>query len=554
MRSRTYAPLVVALALVVWVAVRSASRHAAPAIEGPQPSDPATPGPRELESPDEPLSDAADREPAGERDAPARVAIDAAPTVARAVADPIVLRGTVRAHKGGPLDGATVTFEDEAGNRRALAATYGAFEWRALGPGPLALRCQAPGFVADERLVVLDAARPEQREDFVLAQETEIPVRIAGPSGAVVPRDPDLRGPGLASALRVVATSAAPADAADLREGASSYRHATVSALGDAPEASGGISGVLVLQRPPPLYVSLVHGHEVLETRALPAVVPELAFTVDPERLRPRLCGFELRLVDGATGGPIAAKTAMLLGREAILNLQADDDGRIRAQGLLAGPYLLTASASGRGTASLVLDLRPGERRDLGELALRPAVAVRGVLLDADARPVRGWARVLGEGLPAAIDERFARASASAFGERFELELPGERARVEFGAGQDLDPPGGLVVRRDRGSSLGALRTYDAASGPFLDEVVVLEAATRVRFVPAADLASGAAYEVAIEEGGPVLRRGVLGLLPQSVYLVPGSYHLVARDRAGRVLREGALAVGREPLEVAIGR
>ena len=546
MRSRTYFPLLVALALVLWIASRSASRstRGSAVAEGPRVED-AAPAPREpaIEEPRvEPLSPPA---------APEREAIERPPEPARAIADPIVLRGTVRAHRGGPLDGATVTFEDEAGNRRALTATYGAYEERGLAPGPLALRCHAPGFVADERLVVLDAARPEQREDFVLARTIEIPVRILGPGGAAEPRDPDLRG--LGGALRVVATSAAPADAADLREGASSYQPASDGGiLPDVHEPADGRSGVLTLRRPPPLYVSLVHGHEVLETRSLPAPVPELAFTVDPERLRARLCGFELRLVEGATGAPFARQAALLFGRESTASINADENGRVRARGLLAGPYLLTAA--GRDTASLLFELLPGEQRDLGELALRPAVAVRGVLLDPDGRPVRGWARALGEGLPPGIQERFFRGSASASGERFELRLSDERALVEFGAGQDLDPPAEIVVRRDRGSSLGALRTYDAARGPFLEEVVVLEPATRVRFVPAAGLASGASYEVATERGGPALRRGVLALLPQSVYLLPGAYHLVARDRAGRVLREGALAVGREPLEVAVGR
>ena len=75
-----------------------------------------------------------------------------------------------------------------------------------------------------------------------------------------------------------------------------------------------------------------------------------------------------------------------------------------------------------------------------------------------------------------------------------------------------------------------------------------------MRIVPAPGLASGASYAVQAEPDGPAIRLGTVGLLPQSVFLVPGSYHLVARDRAGRALREGALVVGREPLEVALGR
>ena len=439
MRSRTYAPLLVALALVVWLASRTASRSApgpvAPA--GPQVEGAASP-PRELaieEAQAQPLSPPA---------APERESIERPSEPSRAIADPIVLHGTVRAHKGGPLDGATLTLEDEAGMRRALVAKYGAFEWRGLPAGAFVLRCSSDGFVAEERLVVLEPSRPGQREDFVLAPEIGIPVRFVA-VGEVTEQE-RLIWPALS--LHAVASERAPVDGEPSMPVSSFLRQGRSHGSDPRGELT---QGQLLLRRAPPLFVSAKLGAEVLETRALAAIVPELEFVIDPARIRAYLASFSVRIVDGASGAALPKTRAAFFG-SITADLPVGEDGVARMEALPPGSYELQAHGPDGLTANLAFELEPREAADLGTLLLRTKVDLEGVLLDPRGDATPGWCRIRRARRDGTDERRVLHVETIGADGRFRVGLPHGSLVVEFGAGDDLEPRHSSFRSYERGS------------------------------------------------------------------------------------------------------
>ena len=476
-----------------------------------------------------------------------------APALAAADAS-IVLRGTVRHADGAPVPNASVRATSTREERDARAAADGAYELRGLTAGDWALSCDATGYVPQRRKAALEAARPEPREDFVLARALVIPVRFLGPNGVPVEHDPAFGNPRFVDDLRVIATREAPDEPADLRDAESRYE----SKLARSPEDAQRLdlpSGVLTIVEPLPLHVSLALAEEVLETRRLESLVDELSFTLEPADVVRRLAGFSVRITDAGTGA-VPLKAQAILQPSSTTAFRADERGEVRVGGIHPGTYRLRLIAPGKAYATLHFELRAGEQRDLGTVALGERVAIEGQLVDPDGRPCGGWQRLHDARRPVPSDANTSMSSAIASDGRFKSSVSHDVAILELGAGADPGPPRGSAFsnRHDRGTALLArVRRYEKAQGPWLAEVVPLERASEVWLVPQGELPRDTRYQVLLGPEGPALRRGRIDLLPELVYLLPGDYRLEVLDRRGEVWLARSITVGTGPLEVAVG-
>lgn len=547
MAKRLLLLLVVApLALLAWRAI---------GVERVTPSPPPAPEAADDERSRE-VPIAGDLEPpaADARTAPVAAAAETDGPAPAAAAAPIVVRGTLRGADGAPVARAVVRAVGAIEERDTRTGDDGGYELRGLTPGDWALSCDATGYVPQRRKVALDASRPEPREDFVLARATVVTVRFLGPSGLPVEHDPAFENPRFVTDLRVVATREPPDESADLREAASRYE----SKLARSPEDARRLdlpSGLLTIDEPLPLHVSLALAEEVLETRRLDAPVDELSFRLEPADVRRRLAGFVVRIVDAATGA-VPPKPQAMLRPSNTTAFRADGRGEVRVDGIHPGVYSLRLFAPDKAHVTLHFELAAGEQRDLGTVALGEPVAIEGQLVDPDGRPCSGWMRLHDARRPVPADATSATASAIGSDGRFRWSVSHDVAILELGSGADPGPPrgSGRSNRHDRGTPLLArARTYEKAQGPWLAEVVALERASEVRLVPQGELPRDTSYQVLLGPDGPALRRGRLELLPELVYLLPGEYRLEVLDRRGEVWLARTITVGTVPLEVVVG-
>ena len=480
---------------------------------------------------------------APETDAPGPAAADA----------PIVLRGTVRGADGAAVARAVVRAVGALEERDTRTGDDGGYELRGLTPGVWALSCDPTGYVPQRRRIALEASRPEPREDFLLARTTVVAVRFLGPNGLPVEHDPAFESQRFVTDLRVVATREPPDEPADLREAASRYESKLLRSPEDAQRLDLP-SGLLTIDEPLPLHVSLALAEEVLETRRLDAPIDELSFRLEPADVRRRLAGFVVRIVDAATG-EVPPKPQAMLRPSNTTAFRADGRGVVRVDGIHPGVYSLRLFAPDKAHATLDFELAAGEQRDLGTVALGERVAIEGQLVDPDGQPCSGWMRLHDARRPVPADATSATASAIGGDGRFRSSVSHDVAILELGSGPDPGPPrgSGRSNRHDRGTPLLArARTYEKAQGPWLAEVVALERASEVRLVPQGELPRDTRYQVLLGPDGPALRRGRLELLPELVYLLPGEYRLEVLDRRGEVSLARTIAVGPGPLEVAV--
>ena len=167
-------------------------------------------------------------------------------------------------------------------------------------------------------------------------------------------------------------------------------------ALGESPLRPGSPEccvGYLHLYQAPPVACSLVIGSRVLQTVLLDARDKLVSFTLDPAELEDSRAELELHVVDAATGFPPSAHHGLWLGvlggPLSEIEAELDDDGHARIAGVPAGSVELHLRLPGYEEETRRVDLRAGERNDVGELQVRAGACLAGHVVDETGAAVR---------------------------------------------------------------------------------------------------------------------------------------------------------------------
>jgi hypothetical protein len=185
-----------------------------------------------------------------------------------------------------------------------------------------------------------------------------------------------------------------------------------------------GFAGTLRLANAPPAHVALLQRHVVLEQQVVQPGQAEVRFVVDVEKLKALTASATVRVLDADSGLPIEG--AMFSLSTSIAGgggPKTDADGRVTAEHLSPGLLRCQIHAKDRETMYTTVRVEPGQRLDLGEIRLGPALPLAGRVVDADGKPVSGaqlsWAELkwLGDVKPFATN-RGARTDAEG---RFDL-------------------------------------------------------------------------------------------------------------------------------------
>lgn len=414
------------------------------------------------------------------------------------------------------------------GHEAGMAYRPGGIRELHLAPGPWTLKASAPAHEDHVRVVnVADVVEPATL-DLVLEARPALRIVVLTPDGEPLSRK-------LARSMRVpraVATHERPERfldevlSQDLRDACGTCLDAHYAGLDER------CVGLLELRCDLPVWINLVIGIDVLESRRLEQLVDELVFEVDPALLPSLYPTVTVRVVDAGTGEALAPSARIQFGywsgAVATGASTGEAKGMFRFSGV-PGPSWLELELEGFETVRMELVVPRVPEHDLGTVAMTPA-RMGEVLLDVD----------LPDGVEASVVQV---APFVGFNEpaSFRTMRPHDvregETRIALTAGRWVVWGRTEVAGRWYGTGLHLLDLsagYQRASLAFHPLVPIeLRAADR-RMVTVFQQTDGLrVVESLVAEPGE----------PARLQVVPGTYRVVAIDRAGGE-RTTALVVG----------
>lgn len=476
--------------------------------------------------------------------------LEAPPAIVDIAADDplgILVTGSIRSSDGTPIEGASVYFSRDRDYRSGDGALPGVYAAAGLSPGEWKVTCRAEGFGNFESTCNLDA-RAFQQFDIELRPSYVVRVKLVDADGnSIVPE--------LAKKVRfglpyVVATEAPLAGDLPptlqtrlIRFGLGEWR-----GLYDAGQEADpklreqGYCGELRMDRPPPAFAALLVRTTLLQSQRIEPGQQELVFTMALDDVLAKLGTVKLRLVDAASGEPIAGVVVRIsTAQGGGSGGKTGEDGRATLTAVLPGLGTLGLMPSKeRESLTRYVRVPAGGTVDLGDIALTETIKVTGLVVDASGKPVNGasvqWTELDCRSFPQPLFDRRS-TSADADG-KFQLWGCGRHRYVVFARNQD----GGF-----------GYATVDASAAvtPF-----TIALASRTAVALHANFGMTVGYLVtALDADHSPVAVATLGTeyRPDSMPLLPGTYTIEITDLVtDQLVRRFPLQVGSEPTSIEV--
>jgi hypothetical protein len=424
-----------------------------------------------------------------------------------------------------------VKLVDALGNERVERVERdGTYSANGLAPGRWWLLAGSMGWITQERKLDLGESVPNARVDFRLVPMTSVKVKLLAPDGrpyweAAKP----LKLGRLALTMAAVATLEPPGERFDQVIGSLNNRFGVGSMRWDG-QGSVHLPAeywcLVELYAPPPLYLSVVLYHDVIETRRLEPGQEELSFTLDPASIVGRLGAVEFTLVDPATAASVPGAAVMLSVKGGSgPSFQSDAGGRVHMESVPAGLHDLRIQAPDRATA----------------------VPIRGRAVGADGNGLEAEIRIC------AVPEPGEPPVFGNFG--YSSKPDGTIEIVDLAPGRWLLQIKDKVRGRLQGNAAEQMAPHvvvDTRAGPVEDLLVQLEQVAFAVVTWQGDDFEGLRLRFLDRDGLMRQSSGIYGTAPMRVALFPGDWRVVVVDAQGTTLTERAFTLGSEPFVLSL--
>lgn len=307
--------------------------------------------------------------------------------------------GMARSTDGTPIEECTLSFSSVADTkirRRASVEGGRGFALTGLTPGRWNLYSKPADFaILRQEVEIFDT--PTQRLDLTFSPSFLVTVKIQTPDGQ--PLHEAIAEAKLGHYTQVLAVASKEPIQGNLpmtelrgysRFGIGSWRAANGFMARERDPMPTGVSGILELSEPPPIYVAAVFRHLVLATATVNPGDKEVILEVPLETVRESTTTVTLRVINAATGLPVeSARVGISDSQSGGAGRPTDADGRITLENERVGILELDIWAKDLEHYHDLLRLTPGEH-DLGTIALHPPREVVVKVVDATGEPTAG--------------------------------------------------------------------------------------------------------------------------------------------------------------------
>jgi hypothetical protein len=466
-----------------------------------------------------------------------------------------VVWGTVTESTGTPLTATTSTWVRFVNAAGAVEVAHpdseGTYSMSGLAEERWYLTAYALGHHTQDTAIDLNGA-VSVRQDFVLAPQPSVRVKLLAPDGRPfweVARELGLQR--FAWEMVAVATREPPQSSFHGVSGSLNNRFGVGSMW---TNGQGDVKlpleywGRIDLQVDPPVHVSVLLHHDVIETKLVSSGQDEVSFSLDPADLPLRLGGVELRVVDAATGSPLVAEVSLDGDSASGGNEVTDANGALRLEGRTPGLHKLSVAAPGKGLLRLEVDVPRGGVANLGTVALENATPVRGVVVDEQDRGLVAEVQVVALPKP---------------GETLGSNSLGNSSRSDGSFEIAALPPGlWLLQAKDRkdgrlqGNAAELMSPnvlVDTRQGPVDDLRVKVVRVSRVSVSWSGDDRDDLRLRFFDEQGFLRQTGGFFTAAPVQIDLLPGTWRLAVVDSSGEIRAKRSFTLGKETLVLELG-
>ena len=490
----------------------------------------------------------------------------AAPAVAVDPRPDTLLYGSLLDPDGKPIQGArfeSVGMTDKSGNPRYVdAKSDGAFAFHAMPFGKYWMFAEASGFVPGESAIELQVDQPHLQHDITLQRAPQLRIIATTPEGEDLAAALEKAGPQYhqwKGSLVPLATAERPGSWWTEMDGNPNnpyglgrYQAEDPVMRTDPAAAEKGFMGVLTLTREPPLFVSLLDYHRVLQTREVQRGDTEVRFVISADETAALLVTLRIRIVDAGTLEPIKGVSARVDSKNGGQGTRpSDENGMIIVQALDPGEYEVRATSKDYASASRKILAQAAPNSDPVQIALEPGVAFEARVVD-------------GNGAP--FDATFSMGV-----------LEGQPGDLAFEPNRGYGTRGGLLQPWGLGRHMYVLHTDNLGYAKASDEErtkwvsgnvlidlrsgvapanfeIRLKPARRLVIVVKDDNAVGLRFQVLDERGFGVVADRLFRTAPFGVSLPDGSYKVQLLDSNRKLLCEKPVTLGGSGATVELSR
>lgn len=436
------------------------------------------------------------------------------------------------------------------------------FEFPRLHPGRWWIAVSAWECCTQRVVVDLHGDTHERQLDFVLDTKFRLPVRIVDAEGAPIdlrsaksaelevtatrfPMSGFVPDSGFAHARELVVSRAlkrvelfSPTDSDRVQvrvATAAAPKSSHLTTTGFTRDVPAKYWGLLELDCPPPVYVSLLTGAVVEATQRVERDASEVLFTLTDANFRGSTAGAHIVLVDAMTSDPIADASVELTTATGTIKRTSDDRGEVHFERVEAGWSRLTISSDMRETSIARVCIRPREANDLGIVKLRERAPISGRVIDE-----RG--EIVDAAVECASLDRALEAARLAEPIRSRPSSNGTFTFDGTGRGRHV-----LFVRDRRWGARPVV--VDASNGALDDVVIPAETPGKIAILMPSSISADAFVRIFDGARVPVLDEPASGRERIDMTLAPGTWTLSLHDGA-RVVLERTFRLSRDGLTI----
>jgi RNA polymerase sigma factor (sigma-70 family) len=463
--------------------------------------------------------------------------------------------------EGNPIRGAWfagASLTDINGRSRYCdAKTEGTFAFHALPFGKYWVSASAEGFHGNEDVIELDPSHAQLLKDYKLSRAPILKIRVVTPQGELLSAALGNGRNRLSYPVLVpVATKTSPGKWFKEVFGSLNNPFGIGQFWDYGPRVEGlgkGYMGILLLKQDPPVYVSLLNFHRVLQTKEVKPGDEEVQFVVPAEDLLSSMASIRMQIVDADTRTPIQGANVQFWGGPSMgAGVESDANGNAVIESHEPGEFSMHIRVQNHEEYVARILADSGTITELGQIPLEKGIQFEAKVLDGMGNPKKEQFE-LGVLNPSTntLEMERQRSYRSDGDGLLKFENLGRRVYVIRSTNHDaVNEQAEAESKFVSGNVLVDLRSGAAP----VNFVIHLVPASIMMLLIGGGFVDGRRFRIIDEGGIDLVSSAFYGSGPRAVTLPHGKYRVALLDENKTVLNEQSVTLESQPITLELSR